>query len=288
MRPTVVFALQSPTLLNALSRSRRWQLEVADLGDHPGQEAELLEAPRYRGGPVDHVFACSPEHWRRAREEFPRAKLWWLIHNGQPHLIPRDIEPERAVALSRRVAAMQGRVRPELPIHLVVPSYEPRRVWQWGRGCWTMISRPATRHPEHLRCVQRVRQIAQVEHVLCGEGQPGGFLYPDGRERKQRSCAAYLSALPKWSGFGLAEHECLAAGVPIVGSRWGDMPEEMPDDYAGLDDAPEVQALVLRDLCDPVRGPELGEELSQVGLDFIAAHRKLERMEVGIQGVLES
>jgi len=288
MRPTVVFALQSPTLLNVLAKSKRWQLEVADLGDHPGQESALLEAPAYRGGPVDHVFVCSPEHWRRAREQFPRARLWWLVHNGLPGIIPADIQPERAVALSRRVAGLQRLVRPDLPILVVTPAYEPRRVWSWAPGAWTMVSRPATRHPEHLHNVERVRALADVDHELYGEGEPGGFLYPEDREKKQSACSAYLSALPRWSGFGLAEHECLAAGVPVVGSRWGDMPEEMPEEYVGLVDAPSVQAAVLRSLADPVHGPALGRTLSEIGLAFIAGHRRLEQMEEGIQEVIDS
>lgn len=285
MKSRAVFALQSPTLLNILAKSDAWQMEVAFLGDHPGREADLLEVPYYQSGRVDHVFVCSPEHWRRAQKEFPAAKLWWLIHNGLPDIIPEDIEPERAVALSYRVRWAQRAVRPELPIGVIVPAYEPKPVWGWGMQSWTMISRPKTRHPDHLQRVGRVRDLSGVPHVLYGEDEPGGFLHPEDQVKLKGACSSYLSALPEWSGFGLAEHECFASGVPVVGSRWGDQDWEMPTEYFALADSLEEQANALSVLCNCRKE---GKLLSEMGLDFISDKRNLRQMSQRIRRVLET
>jgi hypothetical protein len=277
--------LQSPTLLNKLAKSSHWQLEVADLGDASLAEAELLTVPRYDAGEPHLVVVATPEHLRRARERWPRAKHVWAVHNARPSMIAPEGEGLPVLAFSRRVAGLQRHMRPSLRIDSVRPFYEAKPIWSWKPGSvWMMLSRPETRHPTHLVFNETVCTWAGVTPTVFGEGQPGGFLRDP--TVVMRECSAYLSSLPFWAGFGLAQHECFAAGVPLVCSRWGDTPEEIPLAYSCLVDDLFEQAQALRLIASP-EGKPFAEQMSQLGLQYIADHRTLPSMEEDIERFLD-
>lgn len=285
MKPRVVFALQSPTLLNKLVASSHWTLEVADLGDSSFAERELLQAPLYSSGDVELVVVATPAHLSRARSRWPTARHVWAVHNGRPDMLHADADGLPVLAFSHRVAQLQRWVRPHLVIDYIRPFYVAYPIWTWKRNCvWMMLSRPDTRHPTHTVFNDTVVAWAGVTPLVFGEGQPGGFL-PDPTPYL-RSSSAYLSSLPFWAGFGLAQHECFAAGVPLVCSRWGDTPEEIPASYTALVDDLFEQAQALK-LIASEDGRAYAERMSAIGLQYISEKRTLASMEEDIERFLD-
>lgn len=295
--PRVVWAMQAPTLLNQLARATSWRVEVANLGDAGGlSEVQLSQAPRWDGRPagVTHVVVCTPLQWRRARSMFPSARLVWALHCGKPELLPpaelarQEPAPPLLMAFSYRVAAMQeAHVGWQIDrfVHVVVPPYEPAPVWRPRRwAAWALINRPESRPKNRLTRIQRVAELARLELHVFGQNTPGGFLGPAERLAWLSSSTAYVSALRHYAGFGLSEHECFAAGVPVIGSRWGDMPLEMPDAYGLSDDLRQLGAR-LRTFHEH---PGEAQRCSEIGLQFIRDHRQLERTNRDVERLLSA
>lgn len=287
MTPSVVFALQSPTLLNALARASTWRLSVSDMGDADDiEERCLLEAPQSNLAMPDLVVVCSPLQERIASTRFPKVPVAWMLHNGRADLLP-PWPIRRGIALSERVRRLHARRRPEMRTAVVVPAYECHSDgWNWGPHVWTMLSRPHAERSEYTEALERLSRGMPIELEWYGQGRERGLLTGARRHCLETYCAAYATPLPLWAGFGLAQHECLARGVPIVGSRWGDMPDEMPDEYVGLTDDPAEQRRVLERLCDPSEGHALGRYLSELGLNFVRRWRSPERMERSVVAAL--
>jgi hypothetical protein len=283
----VVFAVQSPTLLNILASSAKWNLLAMDLGDCGDlQEASLAKYKFWSGErDVKHVFVHSPQARVNARRRFPEAKLWWVLHTGSPDLAT-PVGAVNALVFSRSMKRIHSARNPQLRTSVVTPHYDAAPVWQWSQGvAWAMRNRPTTRSQEALKSLLHVADSVGESFTCYGQGWPAGFVDDARRAALQASCSAYVSALPKWAGFGLAEHECFAAGVPVVSSRWGDMDEEMPAEYWALHDDQDVQREALRRL---VRDKDGAETLSRVGVDFIRSYRTKDRMDGEIEALLGS
>lgn len=283
---SIVFALQSPTLLNQLARTTAWQLTTYDLGDTAGLiEKRWLAVPWFAGErrSVDFVAVCTPHQYQRAGNLFPRARLVWVLHNGQPHMTPQV--GKLALAFSRRVAALHAARAPNLRIGVAVPAYTPEPRWQsWGPRVWTLLNRPTHDRSEYLANIQTLARGYPLE--AYGQGWTAGVLEGPARLQLEARSAAYLTPLPDWAGFGLAQHECLARGVPLVGSRWGDLGTELDPAYDALVDDPAAQRAALARLHDPAEGPAYAAHLSRLGLAFIDRCRSQENMDTSIREVL--
>ncbi len=280
----VVFAIQAPTLLNRLKETTKWRLEVADLGDATMAERSRLAVPRYAGGDVHAVFVTTPAQLWGARFRWPGAKLVWVAHNGRPAVIDPAGRGLPILAFSKRVARLQKSAQPGVPVAAIRPAYEPEPIWSWKKDlAWLMLSRPDTRQPDLPEANRYVLSRSGVTCRMYGEGQPDGFL-ADPRT-VMRSCSAYLSALPHWAGFGLSQHECFAAGVPVVCSRWGDTAEEISADYEGLNDDLDNQAAALM-LC--ATNQAFARLLSRLGLEYITQHRTPAAMDREIEQALDT
>lgn len=287
---SVVFAIQSPTLLNILAKAEAWQLTCSDMGDADGiEERCLLDVPMANLAEFpDLVVVCTPLQEQIARSRFPGVPIAWMLHNGRADILP-EWPIERAIALSDRVRRLHARRRPEMRIALVTPAYEPEPVgWQWGPHLWTMLSRPHTDRYEYSDAIVRLTRGMSLALEWYGQDRELGLLVGERRQRLEQCSAAYVTPLPGSAGFGLAQHECLARGVPIIGSRWGDMADEMPRQYLGLHDDPAVQRRQLERMCSPSEGPYLGRYLSKLGLDFIRSCRSHKRMESSILSAIET
>lgn len=277
MRPLVVWALQAPTLLERLSRTDKWRLEVADLEDSDGNaENSLLSVPSYEGGRPYIVFVCTERQFANARRLFPGSRIIWVLHNGKDG--PPSKVPER-VAFSNHVARLHGG-----DVHVLVPAYEAKPRYEWKSDCvWTMMSRPQNRRPDRMRITRILERASGVPVRLYGQDQPGGFLDAEARESLMRLCTAYVSSLPDWAGFGLAEHECFEAGVPVIGNlEWGDMREENLG-YRGLSETLVGQITALRAVAT---NPDFAMELSEAGIAFIDRCRSRMRMDRSIEALL--
>lgn len=282
-KPKVVWAEQSPTLLNILARSDKWDLQVADLGDTGFAECQLLQAPWWDGLTLDVelVFAASPDHIARARETFPLAKIVQVAHQGYYHRLPDPDDAERVLCFNAANAQQLSERLRLSSIRTIIPHFEADCVWGWKENLtWTALSRPHTRHPMASAGVLEVLHYAgkAVKHTWHGEGQDGGFLDRANLQAKHRHCSCYLSVLPPKSGMGMTEHECMAAGVPIVGATWGCSP--LGND-GGLFDFWDFQGMVGK-LQDCLHDPDTANDCSQVGLDYISDNHTLERMNQSI------
>jgi hypothetical protein len=288
--PRVVFYLQAPTLLNVYAQSARWRLEVLVLASTSAQlaESKLLSAPRFRGNKdsVEHVFVCEPAHYAAAMREFRGAKLTWVVHNARTELVPLNVRPEACLALSKSVEAAHAKRFGSEASHCIVPFYEPQPRWKHvPNKPWAMRNRPHTRHPDELEQLARVANVMDVP--VYGQDQPPGFLSGAAKEALFRESSCYVSCLPKWAGFGLAEHECFSAGVPVVGPYWGDLEDEMPDRYVTLGGDVERQVGAVRDLTDGDTAIR-PEHLSELGFDMLRKHRSRQRMDSGIEQFLDT
>ena len=287
--PVVLAALQSPTLLNILHRSSVWNFWVTDLADaDPAVLAELrwLAVPTYAGNPrmVDYVLVCTPHQYQRAGNLFPRAKRVWMLHNGREAMTPPH-EDHFALTFSRRVAALHQERRPQMRIATVTPAYAPAPCWaEWAPRIWTMLNRPTPDRSEYLQLIEAL--VRGLPFEWYGQGHANGILDGPARAELERACAAYVTPLPPWAGFGLAQHECLARGVPLVGSRWGDLADELPAEYTALADDLTAQRQALDRLLDPQEGPAYGLALSELGLAMIRAHRTAGQMDQSVQAAL--
>lgn len=246
MPPRVLFAHQAPTLIDNFAQSHLWRVETIDLGDSDGfDEMKLLKTSKSSTtSGVEWLFVCSPLQLQNAQSL--GSKVCWVMHNGKPNPnLVGVINPSNTQAIvcmsERNAAQVRFWYGKDIPVHVLIPGYEPTPVWSWRSNLsWTVKSRPWARDREALELVHSVVIGSKAfNHLWYGQGQPSGFLTPRNKLSIMQSCSCYISSLPRWAGFGLTEHECMAAGVPVVGSRWGDTAQIGPGSL--LNDWPKVQ-----------------------------------------------
>ncbi len=299
--PIVVAALQSPFLLNRWARTREWNLFYEQLGDHDGlAESKYLELSKFSNSgindaSVDAVLVTSPLQLETARRRFPGAWVFWVVHTGFfLEVFPSEYisQVDGIITLSQRVQDIQYVHKPVLhTMHnfVITPWYEANPVWKWKRNTlWTIRSRPQSRmEPERIPFEYTIKRIhrAQIKSPslsfkFYGQNAPDGYITARGKARLFKNSSAYIGALPIDAGFGLAEHEALAAGVPIVCMRWGDFPREMSADYAALvQDMKDLPKEALRLAVDK----EYAENISQLGIKYIETYRTQASMDLQIR-----
>lgn len=252
-RPIVLFALQAPTLLNLLVDTYAWDLRCQPMGDAGALAETALLDPRIRGleGDVpDLMVVCSPDHLRAAEQlQADLGKhipIVWAAHNGyETHLTHKWAGPLLTFSANNLHAHVPDSrenvfvIRPHVPLREIHPRAHQNVEAGAHRFFWTMQNRPETRSIVTqtrvallARAVDELRD-AGVRLTVYGQGHPGGFLPPDKRAEHLCWCPAYVSALPSCAGFGLAEHEALAAGSPLISYAWGDTFVTLAD-YPGL------------------------------------------------------
>lgn len=291
-RPLVVAALQAPTLLNIWASSKPWDLRVADLGGSGDlEEAKLLRVERYDGGEPLAVMVCHPEQIAAARERWPKAKIVWVLHNAR-HTTD-DPAIDRWVALNTHIAMQAGSYADYDRCSVVTPAYHARPTWRWAPDeLWTMQSRPSTpERPDPNRAADQAildevlaRGNLRCCHRMFGQGQPGGFLDESAKYRMMSRCSGYLSCLRPWAGFGLAQHEMLAAGVPLIANEWLGAADGDHVLY-GVTRAHINVALNAAGVC---RDRDWARTISDSGLAFIAKYRTRQIMDEGIERLLEA
>lgn len=97
------------------------------------------------------------------------------------------------------------------------------------------------------------------------------------------SSSAYASLLHRSAGFGLAEHEGMSLGSPLLGSFWGDMEIEvrdMPSLRYSIRELPGVASILATD-------QQFAEECSAASLDYISTCRTESRMNETIASAVE-
>lgn len=246
-KPIVLFALQSPPLLQLLRACEAWDLRMEPLGDHEG----LAESAILRDSPLpglgtdvpDIVVVCSPAQLRRAKELVfgwgKKIPIVWAAHNGYETELTDGYEGPLLTFSSANMAtfALFPRehtyvIRPHVPI-----VREHKTIGSPPLPAFTMQNRPHTR--QNVAAKMRSALLASaIEEAgvtvdAYGQGQPKGFLDAAGKNIRWQYAAAYVSALPTTAGFGLAEHEALAHGCPLVTMAWSDAHITLAD-YPGM------------------------------------------------------
>jgi glycosyltransferase involved in cell wall biosynthesis len=123
-------------------------------------------------------------------------------------------------------------------------------------------------------------RIARLPLVIAGDGPERGRLearFPDVRlagrldepELGRLRAEATVALMPSRSGesFGLAAAEAMAAGLPVVASRIGALPELVPDGWLVAPDDPQAMAATI----GRVRGDESAGERAIARAREIAA-----------------
>jgi len=235
----ILAANQAPTLLNNLNQAPEWDIQVVYLEDRNAfSESRLGACPDWDGQPVDQFWACAGHHVERAQATFgPQVEIVYLIHDGLPEASRQHFRGRRVICMSEANAEAVRRVGGAKSAHVIQPAYEAKLVWEWLPDiAWTTMSRPQHRTLAHHALLARITEACAAvggQHDIYGQDQPAGFL--EGAKKRAfleaSSCYAAFS-LPS-GGFGLSEHEAMAAGVPVVAWAWGDMEKEAPN-HPGL------------------------------------------------------
>jgi glycosyltransferase involved in cell wall biosynthesis len=205
-------------------------------------------------------------------------------------LVRRGVRRERVVAIANGVEMSRFRVGPGVRLairrSLGISSAEPL-VGTVG----SLV--PLRNHALLLTAACRVLvQVPEARFLIVGEGSERRRLEAMARELgiaeriafagERRDIPELLSALDVFAlscdteGFGLAALEAMAAGVPIVATRVGALPELIEEGESGLlvpaGDAPGLADALLRVLRDAALARRLGQAArARAEADYSAA-----------------
>lgn len=165
------------------------------------------------------------------------------------------------------------------------------------------VLRPEKNHELFLRAAALVReQVPEAHFVLVGDGPRRSALEGLTAELSLSGAVHLLGArsdvpelLPSFDVFALTSRieaspvsilEAQAAGVPVVATRVGSIPESVIDGETGLlvssNDVAEVAAAITRIL----RSPSLARSLGAAARDFVVENRSLDAMVSGYEELI--
>ena len=189
-------------------------------------------------------------------------------------IIPSGIETARfTIAESQRAQqrAAQG-IRPTEQIILAVGALAERKG-----------------HHTVLQAAAQLRQQGLVlRYLICGDGSLRDALVQEARTLGVAEnvhflgfCSDIVSYLavtdvfvhvPLWEGLGVAVIEALAAGLPVIASRVGGIPELITHEHSGLLIAPQDPAALAAAIERLVRNPSWAHMLGREGQSFVRTH----------------
>ena len=166
------------------------------------------------------------------------------------------------------------------------------RLDHWGKGhkeLFTAMAQLKERHPVHALIVGGGRRIDEVKALAASLGLAGQvhFLGPR-RDVPDLLNAMDIFVLPSYSeGVSLALLEAMAAGLPVIVSRVGGLPEVVTDGENGLlippRDAESLAGALERLLADP----DFAKKLGQNARKHVREHYSLERLGREINEIYE-
>ena len=276
-------------------------MSVADFGDSEDlAEMSQLEAPLWDGieSNVELVFVCSPLHVVRARKFLPKARIALVSHQGFGHKVPYS---EDAAVLVTFSTAVQQFIQSDATrlLHLrdisryavLTPHFRVTPNWRWRSNViWTMKSRPDTREPLALAMLNSIQAMSKLSIRVFGQLQSDGLLDRMGKEKLRSESSCYLSALHPRAGFGLSEHEAMAAGCPVIGTLWGDLQLShrlgLTGPWSGFREYGDLYNLI--DLLSIVATtPDRARQISEEQQEYVSSAFSVRRMDASITELLD-
>ena len=294
-RPDVVHVQHSTQYLRAVKAHSPHTALVLQLHAelYPQNNLHALE-PRLAA--ADLVLSVSDFITDRAREQFPRlASRCHTLYNGiDPSEFPvakdhRDrtgpltimcagsVSPHKGLHLLVEAFARLAPVHPDARLEIVGPLHTVPPAETYPMDDRALVARMAPfyagDYPDRLR--RAIPRELQDRVVITG-GVPRAELL-------ERYAAADVFVFPSiWDeGFGLPPVEAMAAGVPVVASRSGAVPETVVDGRTGIlvakDDATALAAAITRLLDDQELRAAMGKLARERALGVFTWSRAADR-----------
>jgi glycosyltransferase involved in cell wall biosynthesis len=196
------------------------------------------------------------------------------------------------------VAAIDAaRPGPEVRRELGLPEQVPviglvGRLDHWGKGhkeLFTAMAQIRARHPVHALIVGGGRRIDEVKALAASLGLGGEVHFLGSRQDVPDLLNAMdIFVLPSYSeGVSLALLEAMAAGLPVIATAVGGLPEVVADGQTGIlippRDAAALAGALARLLADPAGAKNLGDRARQ----HVRAHFSLDRLGREINEIYE-
>jgi hypothetical protein len=276
MPPTILFALQAPTLLNNFAQIPEvWDVRYVKTGPVDFAEESLLEVPEWDGAPLSLFVGCDASHEAWAVSHLLDVPSYTMIHTSDPNGMGGRQFGKHLIGMQRHGLNLAAWHLKPKSTHYLSIAYEAKPSWTWAPDePWSVMSRPQHRRPGTQ---------ARMAFLRYGQDQPDGFLVGAARAEVLANSSCYVSMVGPEAGVGLMEHEAMAAGVPVVARAWGDLLDNMPD-YPGIarDDS-ELLALALQ--CSVNRG--FAEHVAEAGLRYTKLFRTRESLVQSATSLLE-
>jgi glycosyltransferase involved in cell wall biosynthesis len=167
------------------------------------------------------------------------------------------------------------------------------RLDHWGKGhqeLFTAMAQIKERHPVHALIVGGGRRIDEVRQVAESLGLAGEvhFLGPR-HDVPDLLNAMDLFVLPSYSeGVSLALLEAMAAGLPVIATQVGGLPEVVTDGDNGLLIPPRDAGALAGALTRLLEAPELAKKLGQNASQHVREHYSLDRLGREINDLYEA
>jgi hypothetical protein len=284
MPPTILFALQAPTLLNNFAQIPEvWDVRYVKTGPVDFAEESLLEVPEWDGALLSLFVGCDASHEAWAARHLLDVPSYTMIHTSDPNGMGGRQFGKHMIGMQRHgLNIAEWHWKPKSTHYLSI-AYEAKPSWTWAPyRPWSVMSRPQHRRPGTQARMAFLRD--KLPYLsLYGQDQPDGFLVGAARAEVLANSSCYVSMVGPEAGVGLMEHEAMAAGVPVVARAWGDLLDNMPD-YPGIarDDS-ELLALALQ--CSVNRG--FAEHVAEAGLRYTKLFRTRESLVQSATSLLE-
>jgi hypothetical protein len=275
MVPTILFALQAPTLLNNFAQIPEvWDVRYVKTGPVDFAEESLLEVPEWDGALLSLFVGCDASHEAWAARHLLDVPCFTMIHTSDPNDMGGRQFGKHLIGMQRHGLNLAAWHLKPKSTHYLSIAYEAKPSWTWAPDePWSMMSRP-----QHRRIGTQARMKFLKEKLphlkLYGQDKPDGFLTGATRTEVLAHSSCYVSMVGPEAGVGLMEHEAMAAGVPVVARAWGDLKSNMPDYPALADNDDDLLALAIR--CSWDRS--FAEYVAEAGLRYTKLYRTRESL----------
>lgn len=249
----------SPLLLPSARAAQVVTIHDLDFLDHPERtRAEIRRdypslAPRHVPR-ADHVIAVSAHTADEVERRLgvPRERMT-VCSPGAPRWAPRTHPAPAGPIL------FMGTLEPRKNVGLLIEAYGRLRSSLPSAPALMLAGRAAEGSEEWLRAIAEPPLRGHAEHI--------GYVAAD--HRYELYCRASMVVLPSHTeGFGLPALEAMTAGVPVVVTRAGALPEVVADagwvvDREDAEGLAAAMRTILTDSTAAARGVERGIERSR-------------------------